>query len=166
MAPRVLVTYASKHGSTGEVAHTVAERLRSHDLRVDLVPVEDVGDLADYDAVVLGAALYTGRMVRNARRFLDRNRNELAERSLAIFAMGPLTTGDDDLSSAMKQLGAGLAKLPEIHPVTTAVFGGVVDPKALRFPFNRMKPSDARDWEVIDRWSDQLAELLPAPVVT
>jgi menaquinone-dependent protoporphyrinogen oxidase len=160
MKRTVLVTCASKHGSTQEVADAVAQRLRGHDLDVSLLPVGEVETLEGFDAVVLGAALYLGRLHGDARRFLRRWRRELAKLPTAVFAMGPLTLEDAAVTGARKQLAAGLAHVPELHPVETAVFGGVVDPAELHFPFTRMPASDARDWQAIDAWSDQVAAAL------
>jgi menaquinone-dependent protoporphyrinogen oxidase len=157
MNDTILVAYASKHGSTRDVAQVIAKRLELQGLRVERRPAAEVRDVGEYGAVVLGAALYTGRMVADARRFLRRHHTELAQRPFAIFAMGPLTTGEHDVAGAMKQLDAGLAKLPDLHPVTTAIFGGVVDPAQMRFPLNKMKASDARDWQAIEEWGDEVA---------
>ena len=162
MTDRVLVAYASKHGSTRQVAEAVARRLETHGVQGEVRPAADVRSLAEYDAVVLGAALYTGRMVVDARRFLRRHHTELSERPVAVYAMGPLTMSDGDVAGATRQLEEGLARVPDLHPITSAIFGGVVDPTLLRFPFNRMKASDARDWRAVDEWSDEVAELLRA----
>jgi menaquinone-dependent protoporphyrinogen oxidase len=162
MADSVLVAYASRHGSTRQVAEAVARRLETHDVHVEVRPAADVRSVSEYDAVVLGAALYTGRMVVEARRFLRRHHTELSDRPVAVYAMGPLTMSDDDVAGATRQLEAGLAKVPDLHPLTSAIFGGVVDPAQLRFPFNRMKASDARDWRAVDEWSDEVAALLRA----
>ena len=43
------------------------------------------------------------------------------------------------------------------HPHFVTVFGGVVDPEKLRFPFNHMPKSDARDWSQIEAWAGQVA---------
>src|SRR5262249_4603624 len=102
MNTSILVVYASTHGPTRQVAETVAKRLEAHGLRVELSPAADVRDITEYDAVVVGAALYTGRMVADARRFLRRNHAQLAERPFAVFAMGPLTTSDHDVAGATK----------------------------------------------------------------
>jgi menaquinone-dependent protoporphyrinogen oxidase len=158
----VLVTYASSHGSTREVAGAVAGRLREHGLRAELVPAGDVRSLDGYDAVVLGAALYMGRLHADARRFLRRHHGELEQRTTAIFAMGPRTLSEKDVASARHQLDAGLAALPLLRPVEVAIFGGVVDPAQLRFPFSRMPASDARDWTEIEAWADRVAAALAA----
>ncbi|MBW7884512.1 MAG: hypothetical protein H3C34_18100 [Caldilineaceae bacterium] len=65
MSISVLVTYASKYGSTQEVAESVAAVLRDHELTVDLQPMPNVTALAGYDAVVLGAPIYNSRFHLN-----------------------------------------------------------------------------------------------------
>jgi menaquinone-dependent protoporphyrinogen oxidase len=163
---RVLVAYATKKGSTREVAEAVAARLRELGLAVEERPAGDVADVAPYDAVVLGGALYMGRWHRDARRFLRSHRGNLAEMPLAVFAIGPLTAEEHDLDGARKQLERALSKVPEIRPASVGVFGGVIDPAKLRFPFNHMPAGDARDWEAIRAWAETIAETLaPMPRV-
>ena len=77
---RTLVVHASAHGSTREVAEAVASTLRERGLDVDVRPARDLPGLDGYDAVVLGAALYMGRLHADARRFLKRRHGELAVR--------------------------------------------------------------------------------------
>ncbi len=157
MARSVLVAYASKHGSTQEVADAIAETLREQDLGVEVRPAGEVKRLDGYDAVVLGAAIYIGHLHQDARRFLTRHRQALAERPLAVFAMGPRTLGEEDVAESRRQLDHDLAKFRELEPVAVAIFGGVVDPAKLRFPFKRMPASDARDWDAIHAWADEVA---------
>jgi menaquinone-dependent protoporphyrinogen oxidase len=158
----VLVAYASKHGSTREVAEAVADRLRAAGVRVDVRPASCVDHLDAYRGVVLGGALYTGRWHRDARRFLSRHRSALAQLTVAAFAVGPRTLEEADVASSRSQLDRALAHAPEVEPVTTAIFGGVVDPEKLSFPFAKMPASDARDWDAIDRWADGVAAALTA----
>jgi menaquinone-dependent protoporphyrinogen oxidase len=154
---RVLVAYATKHGSTREVAETVSGILRARGLDVQLLPAAEVDSLASYDAVVLGAALYMGRLHGEARRLLDRHRQALAGMPVAVFAMGPKSLEDADVAGARIQLERGLARVAEVEPVSTAIFGGVIDPPKLRFPLNRLPASDARDWDVIRAWANEVA---------
>ena len=157
MTSPVLVAYATKAGSTREVAEAVARTLREHGLEADVRPVTEVGTLAPYAGVVLGTAIYMGRIHKTARRFLRSHRAELAERPLAVFAMGPQTLADDDIAASRAQLDHALASFPELRLATVAIFGGVVDPGKLRFPFNRMPATDARDWTAICSWADAVA---------
>ncbi len=158
----VLVAYATKHGSTREVAEAVARTLGAHGLEVETRPAAEVRDVGHYRAVVIGGALYTGRWHRDAVRLLECQRRALAQRPTAIFAMGPRTLAENEVAESRSQLDRALARVPEVQPASVAVFGGVVDPSALRFPFNRMPASDARDWEAISAWADDLAAELGA----
>jgi menaquinone-dependent protoporphyrinogen oxidase len=156
----VLVAYATKHGSTAEVAGDIAEELRERGLEVEVAAARDVEDLEGYSGVVVGGAIYMGRWHHDARRFLGRNRRALADVPFAVFGMGPLTTSDDDAHEARRQLDRALAGVHGLRPARVAVFGGVVDPSKLRFPFNRMEATDARDPEAIRAWADEVADLV------
>jgi menaquinone-dependent protoporphyrinogen oxidase len=158
VAPSILVAYATKHGSTHEVAEWVAAALREHDLDTATAPAASVESLGRYDGVVLGGALYTGRLHADARAFLRRHRNELTRKPCAVFALGPKTLEPDDLGRSRRQLDAALARSPELEPLAVAVFGGVVRPEGLRFPFNRMEASDARDRQAVDAWATLVAD--------
>jgi len=157
MSSLVLVAYATKHGSTKEVALKIAGYLSAHGIVADVRSARDVAGLDGYEAVVLGTAIYMGRLHSDARRFLHRHRAALAGRPLAVFAMGPRTLEEADVASSRAQLESGLAKEPALAPVSTAIFGGVLDPSEQRFPFNRMPAADARDWDAIRAWADEVA---------
>jgi menaquinone-dependent protoporphyrinogen oxidase len=76
---------------------------------------------------------------------------------VAVFAIGPQTAEKHDLEASRAQLDKALERFPDIRPRAVAVFGGVIDPDALRFPFSRMPASDARDWEAIRAWAEEIA---------
>jgi menaquinone-dependent protoporphyrinogen IX oxidase len=80
----------------------------------------------------------------------------------AVFARGPKTDGFEDIAHARAQLDHALHHYPDLHPVAEGVFGGVVDPRRLRFPFSHLEASDARDWQHIRQWAAELAERVPA----
>jgi menaquinone-dependent protoporphyrinogen oxidase len=163
MQASILVAYASKKGSTAEVATFVGKRLREQGLVVDVRKAAEVEDLAFYDGVVLGGSLYFGRWHDDARAFLNRFRTALSDRPLAVFAVGPKTASPDDLAESHAQLDRALG---DVDPETVTVFGGVIDPAKLRFPFNRMPASDARDWTAIAAWADEVALLVARQEVT
>jgi len=153
MTRRMLVAHATKKGSVAEVAEFVADTLRERGLTVDVQPAHLVKSVDEYDQVVLGGALYMGRWHPDARGFLRRHHRALARLPVAIFAMGPLTTEEEDVAGARRQLERALHGEPDVVPTSVAIFGGVVDPAKLRFPFNRMPETDARDWEQIREWA-------------
>jgi len=156
MAIDVLVAYATKHGSTAEVAEAVTGELQALGLDVELSELRKVRDLDGYRAVAIGAPLYTGRWHPDARKFVKRHGKALGELPVAVFALGPLKLTEDDVAGSRKQLDRALALAPELKPATVEVFGGVIDPAKLRFPFNRMPAGDARDWDAIRAWARSL----------
>jgi menaquinone-dependent protoporphyrinogen oxidase len=164
MSKPILVVYATKRESTHEVADAIAERLRELGHEVNVWRAADIGMLRPYGAVVIGGALYAGHWHRDARRFLAKHRDELAERPVAVFAMGPLKLETADVRGSRQQLDRALAKEPWLEPMSVAVFGGVIDPAKMRFPFSRMEAADARDWEAIRSWADELADTF-APAI-
>ena len=161
---RVLVAYGTKAGSTREVAESIAAHLRRRLYSTDLEPAGSVTDLSDYDGVVLGGSIYMTRWHPDARRFLKRHRESLSRLPFAVFALGPLTAAAHDMESSRGQLDHALERTPDLEPVAVAVFGGVVDPRKLTFPFSHMPASDARDWDAIHEWADNVADLLEQEV--
>jgi menaquinone-dependent protoporphyrinogen oxidase len=156
MSGTILVAYGTKHGSTREVAHAVAETLEEHGLDVDTLPAARVDDLSPYEGVVVGGAIYMGRWHPDAVGFLEQHRKALAVMPVAVFGMGPRTMEQHDAEESRAQLAKALEKVPEVDPYAVAVFGGVIDPRSLRFPFNRLPASDARDWSEIRAWATEV----------
>ena len=75
----VLMAYATKNGSTRQVAEAIAVALGEAGAQVTALPSRGVRDsVSGYDLIVLGAPLYSGRWHRDAHRFLKRHRRELA----------------------------------------------------------------------------------------
>lgn len=153
---KVLVAYASRHGSTQEVAEAVAVVLRDGGAEVDLQPARAVSQPADefgWECVVLGGSLYSGRWHRDARRFLKRYRSRLEQVPVAIFAMGPRKDDVESWRAARKQLDRALARYAWLTPSAVTIFGGADSPKrAARLGIRR----DLRDWDRIRAWAERL----------
>lgn len=153
----ILLAYATRYGSTQEVAETVAAELRKAGLQVEIQPMRDVRTLDNYDAVVLGAAIYNTRWHPDAHRFLSQYQGILSQRPVAIFALGPLSTGDGAMQRSRRQLDKELEKYPWLKPVALEMFVGKMDPSKLGF-FDRLgaTASDHRDWDAIRAWANAL----------
>ena len=171
MSTFVLVGYATRYGSTQEVAEAVATTLRECGLAVDIQPMRKVRTLAGYSAVVLGAPLFMFRWHKDARRFLSRHRKALTERPVAVFALGPTHDpyDEEEWQDSRAQRDKALAKFPWLTPVALEMFGGKYDPAKLGFPIKlfvgKERASDLRDWTAIRVWASNLAaKLEPAPV--
>ncbi len=144
MAGSVLVAYATKRGSTREVAEKVAATLRERGFEVELKAARKVKKIRRYDAVVIGGAFYSGRWHRDARRLLRRRRKLLRTKSVAVFGMGPRKDDKASFKRAARQLQRELAKAPGVEPLAHAVFGGV----------DKKKRVDLRDWDAIGAWAE------------
>jgi len=91
---QILVAFATKNGSTEEVAAAIAGSLRDSGCDVDLRRAREVTKpVAGWDLVVLGAPIYSGRWHRDAHRFLKRHRNEFGRVPVGRVARGNLTPG-------------------------------------------------------------------------
>jgi menaquinone-dependent protoporphyrinogen oxidase len=173
MQAPILVTFASRYGSTQEVAAVVAAVLRERGLEVDLQHMKEVSTLDGYRVVVLGAPLYIGQWEKEAQRFLSLHRAALEQRTVALFTLGPTEGEEDSWDDVRKQLEEVMAKYQWMKPISSELFGGKYDPEKLRFPdsllailpvspLHRMPASDVRDWEEIRAWAAQLASQLAA----
>ena len=166
MPTSVLVAYATKYGSTQEVAEAVAAALRESGLKVDIQPAREVRSLEGYDAVVLGAALYMYKWHKDALHFLSRHRKALSEKPVAAFALGPVRNPreEKEWQNSRAQLDKELAKYSWLKPVAIEILGGKFDPKKLTFPMNKFAgkepASDARDWTAIPTWAGNISKLL------
>ncbi|MCV0403284.1 MAG: flavodoxin domain-containing protein [Chloroflexi bacterium] len=155
----ILVSTASKHGATREIAEAIADELRRAGNDVDIAEPDLVRDCSAYDAVVLGSAVYGGRWMPSARRFGERHRTALRQRPVWLFSSGPIgtpLTPDEPPSDAVRwarELGARDHR----------VFAGRVDGENLDFAeriITRMVRSpdgDFRDWELIREWARTIA---------
>ena len=134
MPVSILVAYATRAGSTGEVAEAIAQVLREQGAEVDLRQLPFSGRLAAYDAVVLGAPIYNFRWHKDALRFLRRNRFILSSLPLAAFALGPFHDEEKEWGEVRDQFDRVLVEFPWMKLVSKNVFGGKYDPASLRFP--------------------------------
>ena len=168
MTKPVLVTWATRSGSTAEVAESIVATLRAGGLEVECRPVRLVQTLEGYGAVVLGIPLYMTRLHRDGRRFLAAHRQELAERPVALFVLGPIHDKEEEFATARRQLARQLAGFSWFAPVSQEVFGGRWDPARLNFPWNllpatkNIPASDALNWTAIHAWAEGLRDRLPA----
>lgn len=152
----ILLAYATRYGSTQQVAETIAAALHQAGLTVDVQPMQDVKALDNYAAVVLGAAIYNARWHPDALHFLSQHQETLSQRPVAIFALGPLTRDDTAMRRSRRQLDGELKKYPWLKPVALEMFVGKYDPSKLFF-FERLLPaSDRRDWDAIRAWANTL----------
>jgi menaquinone-dependent protoporphyrinogen oxidase len=165
----VLVAYASKRGSTAEIAETIAATLRREGLGVCLERCEDVRSLDGYDAVVLGSAVYMKRWRGDARNFLKKHRKSLRQMPFWVFSSGPAGDPAED-NPDWNEPPKLVEKVEELGGKDHALFGGCLPTEPKGFMEKAMVqgvPSeyrDRRDWTQIRDWAHQIAsQLVAAP---
>jgi len=162
----ILVTYATTHGSTEEVADAVAKELRSQNLEVELANCKNVRSVDPYEAVLLGVPLYMFRLHGHARRFLARQEDSLKNMPVALFVLGPFHDDEKEWNDARSQLDKELGKYPWLKPVSQKLFGGKFDPDNMRMPYKmlpalkKLGEGDIRDWDAIREWANTLPTVL------
>lgn len=155
----VLVAFASKHGATRDIADSIAVQLRMDDLDVDLLDVADVTNVAGYNAIILGSAVYMGNLLPDVRAFVDKFDADLRSTPLWLFSSGPI--GDDPKPAGEAAEAADLAE--KLHARGHTVFAGKLDKKELSLAENlavklvRAPTGDFRDWDAIESWADSIA---------
>jgi menaquinone-dependent protoporphyrinogen oxidase len=167
MNAKVLVAYASKYGSTREIAEKIGVVLRDAGFAVDVLPAERAADVASYRAVVLGSAVYIGGWRKSAARFLKANERALSGRPVWLFSSGPTGRGDPvELVKGWRFPQALQPVADRVAPVDIALFQGAVDTQNLGF-FGRLAiknvkapVGDFRDWNAITVWAGSIAAKL------
>lgn len=168
MKSNILVTYASKYGSTREIAEKIGDVLRQHGQPVDVLPVDEVKDLAIYHSVILGSGIYIGKWIKEAETFLKANEASLAARLVWLFSSGPTGEGDPVKLVEGKLVPAALQPvIDNIHPRDMTVFHGHINlakinsiekwsiKSVVRKPFG-----DFRNWDQIAAWATGIADAL------
>jgi menaquinone-dependent protoporphyrinogen oxidase len=157
---KVLVAVASKYGATEGIAQAIAARLNELGLDAEARSVQDVRDIGDVRALVLGSAVYAGSWMKEAIDFAERNADAVSDVPVWLFSSGPLGTEVTDEEEQPRQLG-DLTQM--LKPNEHRVFFGALDKGKLGFAERMMVKAvkapegDFRVWDAIRGWADQIA---------
>jgi len=159
--PFVLVAYASRAGSTMEIAHTIAQELENRNFIADISPIQQVTSLKGYSHVVIGSCIRMGAPLPEITRFITEHRFEFHSIPLAFFAVYLLNSGEDE--------GSQKARLAYLDPIRVllplqheAFFSGVYDPtrvsciESLLGNMVHTPVGDFRDWVAIKDWGQSI----------
>ena len=163
----VLVTAASKHGGTREIAETIARVLDRDGVAARHVEMDEVRDLRTYDACVVGSGIYLGGWLKEARRFVDDHAAELAQLPTWLFASGSVV-GEPPRGDDPDALRAGLVErlVQTTHAREHKLFAGKLDTSKLGLLEKaavrgaHANEGDHRDWGEIERWASEIAAQL------
>jgi menaquinone-dependent protoporphyrinogen oxidase len=164
MSRNVLVTYATKMGATASIAAAIGAELGAGRLLVDVREAGAVLAVTPYDAVVIGSAIYRGRWLPEAVRFLRRHERQLRSRRVWLFQSGPIGPGSHQEQPVPPEV-TRLAREFQAPPIKT--FAGDLQADAVLHHLDLERlVGDSRDWHEIRKWSRQIASALKAPEPT
>ncbi|MEO8969564.1 MAG: flavodoxin domain-containing protein [Solirubrobacteraceae bacterium] len=158
---RVLVTAATRHGSSSEIAAAIAAGLNERGIDAEAQTMGDVDELDGYDVVVLGSAVYMGRWLKQAREFAKAHADQLAGKQVWLFSSGPLGPTDHLVPPEEPADTVELAQLT--GAVEHRVFGGKLDKQQLSLAERAITKAvhapegDCRDWAAIDAFAGRIA---------
>jgi len=171
MKNRILVTYASRTGTTAGVANEIAKTLSERDGQVDVLPMKDVKDLSTYSAIVVGSAIQASQWLPEAVQFIQTHQSTLQNVPVAMFSVC--------MTLAMpngEKYRQGVADWVQpvralVKPVSEGIFAGALDVSKVPSLGDRIKfkmsvalgvwkEGDHRDWNAIHSWAEDLHPIL------
>jgi menaquinone-dependent protoporphyrinogen oxidase len=171
MFNETLIAYASRYGSTKEIAERIASVLKQQGISTSVKAAEDITSIEPYDAVIVGSAVYTGTWLPEAKEFLESFQDDLAKKDVWIFSSGPATDDDPVAVLGGWKIPESLKKTLEvIRPQSVALFSGKIDAAKLSIEDYLMSSSlrgvsgDYRNWAVIEGWAKEIAFALTRTV--
>ncbi len=174
---RVLVAHASKCGSTREIAEFIADKLRALGVEAEAQSVQEVAGLTDFDAILVGSAVYMGHWMPEAADFVRRNAGVLLDRPVWLFSSGPLLLppGTTSISDPKLMPAEVPALIDAVQPREHRIFFGALDPAKLPFKYRALRKlpaaraalpeGDFRKWDDIEAWAGTVARALGSPTV-
>lgn len=171
MPNKILVTYASRLGSTAGVAEAIGKTLTESGAQVEVRRMEEVADLAPYDAVVAGSAIRGKKWLPEAMQFMQAHQAELRRKPFAAFLVC-MTLAMSNGEKYRPHVATFLDPVSAlVRPVSQGLFAGVLDigkissfSDRLKFRisvlFGVWKEGDHRDWNAIREWAAGLGPQL------
>ena len=157
---RILVAYASKKGSTAEIAQAIAKELQAAGHTADAIEIAQGASPAGYDAVVIGGPMYMGKL-DSVGKFVKRHTTDLARVPVAGFVVCLAAAAKDPEGMALAEKALHAA-LDPLKPVAETIFAGRLDPEKLSwFQWLAVQKAkspvgDFRDWAAIAAWARDL----------
>ena len=171
MSNKILVTYASRAGSTAGVAEAIGKTLIENGAQVEVLPMQNVTDLTPYRAVVAGSAIQVAQWLPEAMQFMHTHQAELRQKPFAAFLVC-MTLGMPN-AGKYHQFVADFMKPVRalVKPASEGLFAGMLDIRKvpsfrdrlkfrLSVAFGVWKAGDHRDWAAIHTWAADLKPIL------
>ena len=160
MNHKILIAFATRAGSTSEVAKKIADVLCAKGLEVDVLPVKKVKNLNPYRAIILGSAIRAAHWLPEAVQFVENNKSELDKIPTAFFTVS-LTMSEKTEENLRKVASYVDPVRSMLQPDFEGFFPGKMDPKSLSVPTRIMikamktREGDFRDWDAVCAWAEE-----------
>jgi menaquinone-dependent protoporphyrinogen oxidase len=167
---KVLVGYASVHGSTREIAEFMAELLLQQNMKVVVAPVSKIASLEGFHAVVLGTPIHGGMWLPEMVGFINKQRIALKPLPLYMFATCVRVVEKGGYEHAMEHY-MRKTLTPSLNFRDYEVFAGRIQPEDMdsdqHWTLSRRYDgkintshlsADYRNWEVITRWTLRITD--------
>jgi menaquinone-dependent protoporphyrinogen oxidase len=168
---KILVTYASRAGSTAEIADAIGKTLAESGASVDILPMNEVNDLSSYQAVVAGSAIRGSKWLPEAVQFMQTHRTDLSKKRVVEFTVC-ITLAMSNGTRYRQAVSDWVAPIRAlVPPVSEGLFAGVLDFSKLPINWDTLMlrltvalgifpRGDRRDWNAVRAWAESLRPLL------
>ena len=162
---KILIAYGSRHQATAQIAQAVGIALIDRGLEVDIRQVHDAGDINQYDAFVIGSAIYMGGWLKPVANFIEHHQRLLEQRPVWLFTSGPI--GSPPVPKDEPSQTDRLAK--RLHARGAVSFAGRLRKadlgwsERLAVDLIKAEEGDFRDWSAIHDWADEIANDMGVP---
>jgi len=161
---KVLVTAASEHGATTELAAWIGAGLAANGVDAEVRKLEEIDDLDRYGAFVVGSAIYLGQWLKPARTFVEAHAGDLARRPTWLFSTGPIVGNPPPRDDPNAMRAGFVERLVETtHARGHKLFGGKLAKSNLNWREKiavgcaHASDGDFRDRGAVDEWAATIA---------
>ncbi len=160
---KYLIGYVSKTGTTQEIAEKIAAKFMEHEIKVDVLSLENIENTDQYAGIILGSPINAMKLLPELNSFIESNEN-IKKKSVGIFVVSYIFGNGRKIWNNFIQKDINRVK-SQLAPKTIAVFGGRLDKKMpgfVNFLFGLSKdlPLDNKNWNHIDEWANELVDVI------
>lgn len=175
---KALIVYGTRYGSAEKISQEIGNVLINEGVEVEVLDSKEIKkfDTTPYDLVVVGSGIKMGSWTKSALKFMENHQNDLKDKKVALFVSCTANRDEKLIKEAQEKYLDGVAEKYLINPpLSTGLFGGVIDPDGKYGIMDKVilkmvkkdleskgidttKPYDTRDWEEIHNWALELVK--------
>lgn len=179
-----MIVYGTRYGATASTSEEIAKVLRDEGFEVKVTDAkkEKVGDISEFNLVVVGSGMKMGKWTAEPEKFLKKFQKELPKKKVAIFVSSASRAilehegKTKEMWKARREYLEEKAAKYSLQPIAINVLGGVWDYNKMGFFFKKTMSAfkqvieaagfketepevyDTRDWDVIRSWAKEIAQ--------